>query len=162
MTTITEMIGARFAMETDRGAGVAPTETIAGLLSRRSLRRYDDRAVPDELLDVLLACAQSAPTKSNLQQYSIVVVADPELRARLQPLVPATDWLTTCPVFMVFCADMHRGQRIAEMRGKEHVNNTLDTFMNAAVDASLAMMSFITAAGFKGLGTSPVSRTLSL
>jgi nitroreductase len=157
MTTITEMIGARFAMETDRGAGVAPTETIAGLLSRRSLRRYDDRAVPDELLDVLLACAQSAPTKSNLQQYSIVVVADPELRARLQPLVPATDWLTTCPVFMVFCADMRRNQRIAGFRGHGHANNNMDTLLNAIVDAALAMQCFITAAESAGLGCAPIS-----
>ena len=43
MATITEMIGARFAIETDRGTNVAPTETITGLLTRRSLRRYDDR-----------------------------------------------------------------------------------------------------------------------
>jgi nitroreductase/FMN reductase [NAD(P)H] len=157
MTTVTEMIGDRFAIETDRGSGVAASETIQGLLSRRSLRRYDDREVPDELLDVLLACAQSAPTKSNLQQYSIVVVADPEDRARLQPLCPATDWLATCPVFLVFCADMRRNQRIAGFRGYPHENNNTDTFLNAVVDAALAMQCFITAAESAGLGCAPIS-----
>ncbi len=157
MTTVTEMIGARFAIETDRGSGVAAGETIAGLLSRRSSRRYTDRAVPEELLDVLLACAQSAPTKSNLQQYSIVVVADAEIRARLQPLVPATDWLRTCPVFLVFCADMRRNQRVAGFRGHGHANNNMDTLLNAIVDAALAMQCFITAAESAGLGCAPIS-----
>lgn len=157
MTTITEMIGARFAIESDRGTGVAPTETIAGLLSRRSLRRYEDRAVPDELLDVLLACAQSAPTKSNLQQYAIVVVSDTEVRARLQPLCPATDWLATCPVFLAFCVDMRRNQRIADIRGHDHANNNMDTFLNAVVDAAMAMQCFISAAESAGLGCAPIS-----
>ncbi len=157
MTTITEMIGARFAIETDRGTGVAATETIAGLLSRRSLRRYDDRAVPDALLDVLLACAQSAPTKSNFQQYSIVVVADAEARARIQPLCPSTDWLATCPVFLVFCADMRRNQLIAGFRGHGHANNNMDTLLNAVIDAAMAMQCFMTAAESAGLGCAPIS-----
>ena len=157
MTTITEMIGARFAIETDRGGAVAAGETIAGLLGRRSQRRYTDREVAPDLLDVLLACAQSAPTKSNLQQYSIVVVADADIRARLQPLCPATDWLATCPVFLVFCADMRRNQRIAELRGHGHANNNMDTLLNAIVDAALAMQCFITAAESAGLDCAPIS-----
>ena len=55
-------------------------ETLRTILSHRSCRRYTDQPISDETLDLLLACAQSAPTKSNLQQYSIVVVRDPELR----------------------------------------------------------------------------------
>ena len=157
MTTITKMIRARFAIETDRGANVAPTETITGLLSRRSLRRYDDREVPEDLLDVLLACAQSAPTKSNLQQYAIIVVNDSEVRARLGLLCPGTDWLATCPVFLVFCADMRRNQRIADFRGHGHANNNMDTLLNAVVDAAMAMQCFITAAESVGLGCAPIS-----
>ncbi len=157
MTTITEMIGARFAIETDRGAAVAAGETIAGLLARRSQRRYTDREVAPELLDVLLACAQSAPTKSNLQQYSIVVVADAGARARLQELCPATDWLRACPIFLVFCADMRRNQRVAGFRGHGHANNNMDTLLNAIVDAALALQCFITAAESAGLGCAPIS-----
>ena len=157
MTSISDLIGARFAIETDRGGGIAATETIEGVLSRRSLRRYDDRAVPDALLDVLLACAQSAPTKSNLQQYSIVVVSDAAVRASLQPLCPATDWLETCPVFLVFCADMRRNRRITGFRGYDHANNNMDTLLNGIVDAAVAMQCFISAAESTGLGCAPIS-----
>lgn len=157
MTTIADLIAARFAIDTGCGSEMAAEGTIAGLLDRRSLRRYTDQDVADELLEMLLACAQSAPTKSNLQQYAIVVVSKGPVRRRLAPLCPATDQLETCPVFLVFCADMRRNQRIAGMRGYPHANNNMDTFLNATVDAALAMQCFITAAESAGLGCAAIS-----
>jgi len=131
-------------------------EPVARMIGRRVCRHYGREAVTDGMLETLLAAAQSAPAKSDLQQYAIVVT-DKDQQQAISAMIGSMPWIADASRFLVFCADMHRGQRIAEMRGKEHVNNTLDTFMNAAVDASLAMMSFITAAGFKGLGTCPVS-----
>src|SRR3546814_230155 len=52
---------------------------------------------------------------------------------------------------------MRRIQRLAVIRGHAHRNNNLDTFMNGAVDAALAMQSFITAAEAVGLGCCPIS-----
>ncbi|MEQ8805155.1 MAG: nitroreductase family protein [Rhodospirillales bacterium] len=131
-------------------------EPVARMIGRRVCRHYGREAVTDGMLETLLAAAQSAPAKSDLQQYAIVVT-DKDQQQAISAMIGSMPWIAEASRFLVFCADMHRGQRIAELRGKEHVNNTLDTFMNAAVDASLAMMSFITAAGFKGLGTCPVS-----
>ncbi|MBX6375995.1 MAG: nitroreductase family protein, partial [Acetobacteraceae bacterium] len=45
---------------------------LLALLDRRVTRRYRPDPVPDPLLDTLLAAAQSAPSKSDLQQYSSV------------------------------------------------------------------------------------------
>ncbi len=159
MTTIREMIGARYAVDSGIGADTAAegNAIIAGILSRRSIRRYTEEPVPDALLDVLLAAAQSAPTKSNLQQYSIVVVADPARRARLASLCPATDWLESCPVFLVFCADIRRARRIGGMRGHANANDNMDSLLNGIVDAALAMQCFIIAAEAAGLGTACIS-----
>ena len=157
METIADLIGRRFALETKAGYEMPAEGTLAAILNHRSQRRYLEDPVPDSLLAVLLACAQSAPTKSNLQQYAIVVVSDTEVRARLQPLCPATDWLATCPVFLAFCVDMRRNQRIADIRGHDHANNNMDTFLNAVVDAAMAMQCFISAAESAGLGCAPIS-----
>ena len=157
MTTIPEMIHARFAIDTARGTGITASETIECVLSRRAVRRYKDEEVQEGLVDVLLACAQSAPTKSNLQQYSIIIVRDPIVKSKLQELCPKTDWLASSPVFLVFCADMRRNQRISEFRGYEHANNNLDTFLNATVDAALVMQCFIAAAESIHLGCAPIS-----
>ena len=73
MATIAELYKARFGLDRDIGKDIPSDGTVADILNRRSLRRYTDQPVSDDLLDVLLACAQSAPAKSDLQQYSIVV-----------------------------------------------------------------------------------------
>jgi len=130
---------------------------LAHLLSRRSVRVYKEDSVPDALIEALIASAQSAPTKSNLQQYSILVVQDPKVRKALDPWCPRTKGLDTVPALLVFCADMRRNQRIGGFRGKPHVNNNMDTFLNATVDASLAMGFFIAAAEAVGLGCAALS-----
>ena len=157
MSTTAELINARYGRETDIGAGVAAEGAAAQILAHRSLRRYTDDPVSEPVLELLLACAQSAPTKSNLQQYSIIVVADPEVRKSLAPLCPDTGWLEKCPVVLVFCADMRRAQRLGEFRDHAHENNNMDTFLNAVVDSAMAMQCFITAAEATGLGCAAIS-----
>ena len=137
--------------------GVTVPPAVAPLLDRRVTRRYTDQPVPDSLLDALLAAAQSAPTKSDLQQYSVVVMRD---RARIKQIadwIGTMDWIATAPVFLVWCGDMRRNQRLCDLHGMPHANNNLDTFLNTAVDCTLAMGQFIAAADAVGLGTCPIS-----
>jgi nitroreductase/FMN reductase [NAD(P)H] len=62
-------------------------ETLARIASHRTIRRYAPHNVDRDLLDLLCACALSAPTKSDLQQRDIVVIADPGLRRALDALL---------------------------------------------------------------------------
>jgi FMN reductase [NAD(P)H] len=130
---------------------------LLALLDRRVTRRYRPDPVPDPLLDTLLAAAQSAPTKSDLQQYSIVVTRDAAKIAKVADWIGSMPWIKDAPVFLLFCGDMRRGHRICEFHRREHANNNLDTFLNTAVDASLAMGACIAAADAAGLGTCPIS-----
>lgn len=132
-------------------------DTLRTILSHRTCRRYTDAPIGDGVINLLMACAQSAPSKSNLQQYSILVVRDPELRRGLGELVPGMGWLTTAPVAILFLGDLRRIRKLAEMHGHDYQNNNADTFMNGAVDAALAMQSMITAAESMGIGTCPIS-----
>ncbi len=157
MATIAELIEERFGLKPEGDLDVQAEGTIESILSRRSHRKYKPDPVPGEVLETLLACAQSAPAKSDLQQYSIIVLRDEDLRQAVFNLNPSTHWFADAPVALVFCGDMRRGQRITAWKEYDHANNTVDTFMNAAVDAALAMMNFITAAESIGLGCCPVS-----
>ncbi|MDE2004926.1 MAG: nitroreductase family protein [Rhodospirillales bacterium] len=142
------------------GAGDAPGAVPAGVapfLDRRVSRRYRAEPVSEALLDMLLAAAQSAPTKSDLQQYSIVVLRDRAKIARIAGWIGSMDWIATAPVFLLFCAELRRGQRLCARHGMAHANNNLDTFLNGAVDATLAMGACIAAADAAGLGTCPIS-----
>ena len=149
-----ELLRARFGIDLP---GVTVPPEVASLLDRRVTRRYKDEPVPDSLLDALLAVAQSAPTKSDLQQYSVVVMRD---RARIKQIadwIGTMDWIASAPVFLVWCGDMRRNQRLCDLHGMPHANNNLDTFLNTAVDCTLAMGQFIAAAEAIGLGTCPIS-----
>ena len=132
-------------------------EVIKVLLNRRVIRKYTTESIKADTMALLLSAAQSAPTKSNLQQYSIVIICDAEVRDAVAELVPSMPWMKTAPVIAVFLGDVRRIRKLAELRGHNYQNNNSDTFMNASVDAALAMQCFMIAADHLGLGTCPIS-----
>ena len=157
METLREMIASRYGRETGIGDNTQENTKLTDFLSRRSIRVYKNDPVPEDLIQVLIACAQSAPTKSNLQQYSILVVKEQSIRNELAPWCPRTKGLEDVPVLLVFCADIRRNQSVAKFRQKRYANNNMDTFLNATVDASLSMGFFVAAAEAAGLGCAPLS-----
>lgn len=130
---------------------------LATLLDHRTCRTFDDRLVDDALLGLVLAATFSTPSKSDLQQCSVVVVDDPARRAALAALVPSMPWVASAPRFLVFCGDSHRLRAVTERAGHEFANDHLDAFLNAAADAAMHLSSFIWAAESVGLGTCPIS-----
>src|SRR5215510_13423379 len=155
--TVADLIEDRFGLPAAAGAAMPAEGVLAQLLGHRTHRRYTPVPVPDEVLDVALAAALSAPSKSDLQQVAVVVVRDKVTQAAIGGLIPDMPWIATAPLFMIFCGDNRRIRRIAELRERPFPNDTLDMFMNAAVDAGLVLQSFITAAEALGLGSCPIS-----
>jgi FMN reductase [NAD(P)H] len=133
------------------------TDGLAMLLDRRVTRRYRPDPVPDALLDTVLAGAQSAPAKSDLQQFSILVTHDPTKIAAIADAIGTMPWIKDAPVLLLFCGDIRRGRQVCALHGRAHANDSIDTFLNASVDAALAMGFCIMAAEASGLGTCPIS-----
>jgi FMN reductase [NAD(P)H] len=127
------------------------------VLLRRTHRRYDDRPVSESLLQLLLGAAFSASSKSDFQQATVIRVVDRARRDRLAALVPDMPWIGNAPVFLVFCGDARRLERLGELRGREVGNGKLEGFFNATVDATLVLQTFILAAEAVGLGCCPIS-----
>jgi len=161
MTDIAARIGraleTRFGSSLPLPAVAEGLDSLARMLEHRSQRRYTAQPVTDDLLQLLFACALSAPSKSDLQQTDIVNVRDPALRGRIAARVPDAAWLADAPVFLVFCGNNRRTRQVAGWRGKTFANDHLDAFMNAAVDAGIVLMNFINAAEAAGLGCCPIS-----
>ena len=147
----------RFGASLPVSADTPGAEALARMLEHRSQRRYTPQAVSAELLQLLYACALSAPSKSDLQQADIVRVGDSAVRTAIADLIPDNPWVRNTPVFLVFCGNNRRIRQVAKLRGKEFANDHLDAFMNAAVDAGIVMATFIHAAEAVGLGCCPIS-----
>jgi nitroreductase/FMN reductase [NAD(P)H] len=102
--------------------------------------------------------ALSAPSKSDLQQTDIVIVTDKDQRAKLEALIPENPWAKAGPALLVFCGNNRRHRLLFEWRGRPFVNDHLDAFFNAAVDAGIVLATFVAAADRVGLGTCPISQ----
>jgi nitroreductase/FMN reductase [NAD(P)H] len=133
-------------------------DALAALGARSVCRRYKPDLVPDALVRLLCATALSAPSKSDLQQATLVRVADPAKRAAIAALLPGSPWIAGAPELFIFCADGWRFRRLFEKRGAAFVNEHLDAFFNATVDAAIALATFVSAAELAGLGTCPISQ----
>jgi len=132
-------------------------EILAAMADRRVIRRYTGKAVDPALLETLCAVALAAPSKSDLQQADIIIISDEAQRRRLHALIPDNPWIEGAPSFLVFCANNRRHRLMFEWRQQPFVNDHLDPFFNASVDAGIVLATFIAAADRVGLGTCPVS-----
>ena len=135
----------------------AAAPTLTAMAARRSHRRYSDRPVSLELMQTLAAVALSAASKSDMQQRDIVIVDDPDQLAALKACVAEQAWTAGIPRLLVFCGNNRRQRRLHQLTGHPFVNDHLDAFFNAAVDAGIAMQAFMTAAEAVGLGCCPIS-----
>jgi FMN reductase [NAD(P)H] len=151
------LLDARFGVDLKLDPQQALNPELTRILARRTQRSYTDAPVPAPLIDLLLAVALSASAKSDFQQASVIKVTDASKRERVAVHFPAMPWIGKSPVFLVFCGDTRRLERISSMRGHPQENRNLEGFLNSSVDAALAMQTFILAAESVGLGCCPIS-----
>lgn len=127
------------------------SETIDVLNNRRSIRAFSDTAVTDAHIDAILGAAVRAPTSSNLQAYSVVVVRDAARKARLAELAGNQKHVITCPVFVAFCADLSRIEVALQRYGHDLEDNNLEMGLVSSIDAALVGMSAYVAADSLGI-----------
>lgn len=120
--------------------------------TRRSIRRYADKDVPDELLQRLLAEAERTQTMGNMQLYSVVATRSAEVKAALAPAHFNQPMVKEAPVVLTVCADFNRATKWCERRGANPGYDNLLSFINAATDALLFTQTFCNLAEEAGLG----------
>jgi FMN reductase (NADPH) len=141
-------------MPKDDAGTVLTSETIELLHNRVSIRKYSDEPVSEAHVEALLGAAFRAPTSSNIQSYSVVVVRDKAVLAELYPVVGNQAHVRDAPVFLCFCADITRMEHAIAERGGSMDDNPLEIGLVASIDASLLGMSaYLTAEslGLRGL-----------
>ena len=120
--------------------------------TRRSIRKYSDREVTDELLHRLLSEASRTQTMGNMQLCSVVVTRSAEMKAKLAPAHFNQPMVTEAPVVLTFCADFNRASEWCRCRKAEPGYDNFLSFLNAATDALLYTQTFCNLAEEEGLG----------
>lgn len=128
------------------------TDPSEFFLSRKTIRKYSDKAVDDTLLDNLLIKGCRASTTGNMQIYSIIVTRDEAMKKALAPHHFNQKMVTGAPVLLTFCADFNRFKKWCLLRNAEPGYDNFLSFFTAAIDALLVAQTVCLAAEAEGLG----------
>lgn len=84
-----------------------------------SVRRYDNRSIPDEVLRRILDAARRAPSWANVQSWHFIVVKDPSTKAKLRQLAMGQKFIESADAVVVCCGDLSawgEEERLKQMR----------------------------------------------
>jgi nitroreductase len=83
-------------------------ETLETIHTRRSIRKYQAKPVPDELIQKILAAAMSAPSAVNTQPWEFIVITDKDLLEECTQIHPHAQMAREAPVAILVCGDLDR------------------------------------------------------
>jgi len=117
-----------------------------------SVRKFTDKPIlaADEL--VIVETAQRSPTSSNLQTYSIVSIRNEDTKKQLAELCGNQSHIAASALFLVFCADLHRLERIARSKQYKFNGDSTEMFIVSTVDTALVAGRALITAQSLGLG----------
>ncbi len=111
-------------------------DAMEAILSRRSIRRYTEQAVSEEIIKELLEAAMSAPSAGNEQPWHFVVIRDRDTLSEIPRFHPYSQMLKSAPLAILVCGD----KRLEKYKGYW------------VQDCSAATQNILLAAQAKGLG----------
>ncbi|WP_033543156.1 nitroreductase family protein [Planococcus sp. CAU13] len=134
------------------------TDVIHG---HRSIRKYEDREISQDLLDEILEAGIRASSSGNMQTYSIIVTKDKGLREKLYNAHMEQSMVVDAPVLVTFCCDFNRMRKwLALNDAPVHFDNFM-SLMIGSIDATLASQNVALAAENRGLGICYMGSTLA-
>lgn len=127
--------------------------TVEKMLAHRSIRRFTDKPIPDDLFANLIAAGQAASTSSFIQAVSVIRIQDDALREQFVSLSGGQKYISQTAEFLVFCADLQRNA--ARVQGvQEHAADFswTEQFLASTVDVALFAQNVVIAAESEQLG----------
>ena len=128
--------------------------------NRRTIRKYTQQPISNELLNRLLEDASRTQTMGNLQLYSVIVTRSQEMKEKLAPAHFYQPMLREAPVVLTICADFRRTSDWCNHRNAEPGYGNFLSFMNATSDALLFTQTFCNLAEEEGLGICYLGTTI--
>jgi nitroreductase len=117
-------------------------DLMEAIKTRRSIRRYKETPVPENLLKDVLNAARLAPSADNAQPWRIIVVRDEQVKQRLAAASNGQKFIAEAPIALVICGV------------PDEAFPTMGGYMSShTIDATIAFDHITLAAHALGLGT---------
>jgi nitroreductase len=117
-------------------------DLMEAIKTRRSIRKFKETPVPENLLKEVLNAARLAPSADNAQPWKIIVVRDVQMKQKVTQACNGQKFLVQAPVVLVVCGI------------PEEAFQTVGGYMSShVIDASIALDHVTLAAHSLGLGT---------
>lgn len=118
---------------------------------RRSVRKYEEKEIPEEFLSQALEAFRCAPSWANTQCWEVVVIKDKSMKEKLQACIPAkgnpaVKAVVQAPVLLAVCARL----KVSGFYKDGPVTKFGDWFM---YDLGIATQNLCLTAHSLGLGT---------
>ncbi len=104
------------------------------ILSRRSIRKYERKDIPQEILNKILEAGRQAPSARNIQPWHFIVIKDEKLKEKLSR-GRYNRFIKEAPITIVGCADLNSSRKWA------------------VVDTTIALQNMVIAAWALGIGS---------
>lgn len=93
-------------------------EALEAIHTRRSIRKYENRMIPEDMIAQILKAAMSAPSAGNEQPWHFVVITDRDILEKIPGFHPYAGMTREAPLAIAVCADLklekHRGNWISD------------------------------------------------
>jgi len=119
-------------------------EVFECITSRHSIRKYDKKDVPNELIGQIIEAGIHAPSAGNVQPWEFIVVKDKNTKKELALAALKQRHVEEAPVVIVVCADVVKSADRYGDRGKK---------LYCIQDTAAAIENMILTTNALGLGT---------
>ena len=124
------------------------------IMKRRSVRNFEDKQIPQSIIEQLLDAVTNAPSGGNIQPISVILVQETEARKKLAEMVGNQPWVRNAPLSMIFCIDFYRTKRWASISDVDHRGEkALLPFLIAYADLMCSAQNVVILAESHGLGS---------
>jgi len=81
---------------------------MKSILTRRSIRKYTDQPVSDDLIKQILEAAMAAPSAGNEQPWQFIVINDRKILDEIPAIHPYAAMIKEAPMAILVCGDLSK------------------------------------------------------
>ena len=133
-------------------------EVIKLLKSHTSIRKFNERKIPDEQVQHIIESAMQGATAGNMMAYSIIKIRSKDTLSKLAKSCDDQPFIANADLALLFVADNYKWHKFYEQRNisetfPDYKGPCISDFMLGVEDGMIAAQNAVIAAESLGIGT---------